>query len=367
MKTTITSMIGLICMTCMANGIYFVSGVDFRASWLKYSVATESDNQTVQIAPTMFKTISSVKAENAIYANPWSLRTNGNSIDFPATDVVGYNTSVPGYQNLSAEDITYTYPKSGEHLVRVIDNAPHNGYQVTFDSITNLTYVYCDYEANLETDAKWGMSFQVTKCPNVRKIVWVNSPTRTINPFPPSQLLKNLVSFYIKYPEKVTLFANWTLYGAPNLTNDLVFVNATQVGNETFKNNTKVKYACFPKAVKFGSNAFKLESAYQTGDDFGLNRICFGDGLTTVGKDALAAQINIKTIEFATNESDWIGAWNSNQTLVNWLGTLVQDSLDPNKATLIVGELNTTYWNANAKRPGTKSGSDPIVVVKVEK
>ena len=40
------------------------------------------------------------------------------------------------------------------------------------------------------------------------------------------------------------------------------------------------------------------------------------------------------TIEFASNEEDWIGAWNNNNVISNWIGA-AQATSNPNEAILI--------------------------------
>ena len=45
-----------------------------------------------------------------------------------------------------------------------------------------------------------------------------------------------------------------------------------------------------------------------------------GDTVQYIGQNSFWRQVNLKTIEFVTDEDDWIGTWNANTLLQQFFG-----------------------------------------------
>lgn len=106
-KTTILAIVSSIAV--MANaGLYFVSGGDFRKSYLKYTVETTNSNQEVEISPGEVSILRNWG--NQKFAGDWSIKSDGREYEF--TEFQGINSPYHsgGCSNVAPLKVTYSNP-----------------------------------------------------------------------------------------------------------------------------------------------------------------------------------------------------------------------------------------------------------------
>ena len=143
--------------------------------------------------------------------------------------------------------------------------------------------------------------------------------------------------------------------GTTNLVSGLYLPNVTNINDWSFNPST-ASFLRVPNIERIGLRVFNIldiPNVFQTNEekakealgDRGLKVLGIGDRLNYVGIDSFLCQHNLKTIEFTTDEEDWIGAWNNNSVLVGWLGTAVAVEGKDDEATLIwpADEVNDYY------------------------
>lgn len=143
--------------------------------------------------------------------------------------------------------------------------------------------------------------------------------------------------------------------GTTNLVSGLDLPNVTNVLDGTGSPST-ASFFRVPNIERIGVHVFNLinlpgvfqgdiDKAREALGDRGLKVLGIGDRLKYVGMNSFISQHNLKTIEFTTDEEDWIGTWNNNSVLVGWLGTAVAVAGKEDEATLIwpPDEVNEYY------------------------
>ena len=146
--------------------------------------------------------------------------------------------------------------------------------------------------------------------------------------------------------------------GTTNLVSGLDLPNVTNVFNGSFSPST-ASFFRVPNIERIEAYVFNIldipnvfqeneEKAKEALGDRGLKVLGIGDRLNYVGINSFISQHNLKTIEFTTDEEDWIGTWNNNSVLVGWLGTAVAVEGKDDEATLIwpADEVNDYYSTA---------------------
>ena len=107
-------------------------------------------------------------------------------------------------------------------------------------------------------------------------------------------------------------------------TNAMYFPNVTNIQNGCFQNSPRVSYASFPNVETIQGQAFNasrdaanvpISSDVFISNNWGLKALRIGDRLKYIGQNSFWRQLNLKTIEFVTDEEDWIGTWNANTLL----------------------------------------------------
>ncbi len=101
--------------------------------------------------------------------------------------------------------------------------------------------------------------------------------------------------------------------------------------------------------------------AYDTKhQNLGLYRLRIGDKITKMGLNCFYGHENLRTIEYVTDEENWIGKWNSS-ILANAIGTAIPVDGNPNEATIqpISGADGTYYTGVR------RIGSNAEIVVKI--
>ena len=106
-KTTILAIASSIAIMTNA-GLYFVSGGDFRNSYLKYTVETTNSNQEVEISPGEVSILRNWG--NQKFAGDWSIKSDGRECEF--TEFQGINSPYQdgGCSNVAPLKVTYYNP-----------------------------------------------------------------------------------------------------------------------------------------------------------------------------------------------------------------------------------------------------------------
>jgi hypothetical protein len=257
LKKLMTIVVATISMATFAKSIYFVSGGDFRECHIKYTLTTENDNETVELTPTSLRTLA-ISSANAKFNVPWSVKCNGIETTFLGTDCINQGASGSGNPgepvnatNVGATNVfplTMSFPTPSTKMVRVYDEK-YNIYQLLFKANPALTSLYVDFEQSSSASSKFSAAY----CTNLTSIVYANTKigeTRRIEGYD-FVSLPNLVNMEIKNPERF-LVVGQGAFNVLGMTNDLVFVNVTNLAKQTFKNLPNVHYASFPNVEVFG-------------------------------------------------------------------------------------------------------------------
>ena len=379
-KTSKTKMATLMVATAIAgmahsSGVYFVSGGDFRKSDMKYVLETTNENESVEVTPWGARPLSIWK-NNTKYAGPWQVKTDGEEIEYGVQSAIRQKTgSTAGGPIIDGELVfptsggggvtnaapwKHVYANPGRHLVKIYD-FKNNLYLMSFSYMTNMVSLHIDWKNHPAASLFYtSMMCYVQNNPNLTKL-YVRYPNLvvTLQGIDTCFALKDVT---IENPEQYTAIGNNTFWNCPLMECDMVFTNVTSVGYNVFRNTSSVKYVSLPKATTFGQMAiFNPESSNPSQ----MTVVRIGDGITNVGKSVLEGHVNLETIEFATNESNWVDVWNNHAILPSWLGTIALIEGEIDKATLTPAEYDSSrFANAN-RRPGTMGKT--ITVVKVDK
>ena len=321
-KTTILAIVSSIAV--MANsGLYFVSGGDFRNSYLKYTVETTNSNQEVEITPSEVSILRNWG--NQKFAGPWSVKSDGREYEF--TEFQGINSPYQsgGCSNVSPLKVSYSNP--GQHLVKMFD-PKGNLYQLSFKNMDELTSLYYDYTKS-PSSSQFGVEAACTvmDCKNLRSI-YFNLPENSVLKQNFVRLPK-LIDFKLEHPEYVkSIPDSW--FNSSQATNDMVFLNVTNIDSWAFCNANNIEYLCIPRIQKMGRNVFGRWSSPTTG----LKSIMIGDELNSIGEQCFVANRTLKTIEFASDREDWLDFWNNTPVLRDTFGQATAVEGQPDKATL---------------------------------
>ena len=245
---------------------------------------------------------------------------------------------------MQVEPFKYTYPKAGLHTVKLFDEKS-NIYQIKFYN-PNVVSLYLKW-----SDIPSGPEFPdhiksevVMGFPNLRTVYWEpydNKNTRYLPDFARS----NLVSCIFPNADIYTVIPSWRLAGCP-VTNDMVFVNVTNISGWALSNSPNIRYASFPNIISIGDGVLNNHK-YGSAAKPGLRRLRIGDTLTTLSHtNPFYMNPELTTIEFVTDQEDFVAAWNNHAIFPNWLGQASkQDGDGENEATLtpITGNSNPYY------------------------
>lgn len=337
--TTIAAM--LISLSTMAGGLYFVSGGDFRPSYIKYTVQTTNDNQTVNITPTLVYTLSNFS--NPDYTCPWSLKTMDTEYGYGPYDNIGVSASNLHPPCSNAAPYMVEYPHAGTHLVKLYDDLA-NIYNIKFDKMAEVTSLYIDW-SNINSTDKFGklMRIYVMYLYNCKSVFFGN-PANYYDSTTSYMFtrMSNCTHIAVLHPEVFTTLGQAYMCNCA-VTNDAIYINATGISDASFFASPYIEYASFPKAQTIGKNVFNI--LYFPNDDrlpstlvqelgLGLKTFGVGDSLQTVGQNALWRQVNLETIEFTTSQENWIEAWNNHAILPNWFGPAAAIEGKDDEATL---------------------------------
>lgn len=340
------------------GGLYFVSGGDFRPCVFKYQVETTEPNQEVEVCPA-HTTILWNWPHNGRYCGPWSIKTDGKETTMAS------NINVRSYYNgngcESIEPIKHTYPVPGRHLVKLYD-MKNNIYQVKFTNNPHIVSLQVNWE-NAAWFPQYGDVYEVLvdTCPKLESLVLripasKGGPMAKLNIGSGSPPMTKLRTLEISNSGVFTQAKGFN--GTTNLVSGLDLPNVTNVLDGTGSPST-ASFFRVPNIERIGGHVFNIldipgvfqgdiDKAREALGDRGLKVLGIGDRLKYVGMNAFISQHNLKTIEFTTDEEDWIGTWNNNSVLVGWLGTAVAVAGKEDEATLIwpPDEVNDHYSTA---------------------
>lgn len=337
------------------GGLYFVSGGDFRPCVFKYQVETTEPNQEVEVCPA-HTTILWNWPHNGRYCGPWSIKTDGKETTMASN--INVRSQYNGNGCKSIEPIKHTYPVPGRHLVKLYD-MKNNIYQVKFTNNPHIVSLQVNWE-----NAAWFPQYNdlyevlVDTCPKLESLVLripesKGGPMAMLNIGSGSPQMTRLRTLQISNTDVFTQAKglSWTT----NLVSGLDLPNVTNVLDGTGSPST-ASFFRVPNIERIGGHVFNIldipgvfqediDKARAALGDRGLKVLGIGDRLKYVGRNAFISQHNLKTIEFTTDEEDWIGTWNNNSVLVGWLGTVVAVAGKEDEATLIwpADEVNEYY------------------------
>lgn len=348
--------IGILASTfAFGGGLYFVSGGDFRPCVFKYQIETTEPNQEVEVCPA-HTTILWNWPHNGRYCGPWSIKTDGKETTMASN--INVRSQYNGNGCKSIEPIKHTYPVPGRHLVKLYD-MKNNIYQVKFTNNPHIVSLQVNWE-NAAWFPQYGDLYEVLvdTCPNLETLVLRIPESKggsmamlTIgNGSPRMTRLRTLeISNSGVFTQAKGL--SWTT----NLVSGLDLPNVTNVLDGTGSPST-ASFFRVPNIERIGGYVFNIlnlpdvfqediDKAREALGDRGLKVLGIGDRLKYVGMNSFISQHNLKTIEFTTDEEDWIGTWNNNSVLVGWLGTAVAVAGKEDEATLIwpEDEINEYY------------------------
>ena len=331
MKTKIAAMFALMASLAMAGGLYVVSGADFRPCLVKYVLETTEPNEEVEITPSTAVVLNNYPTGNEPYKGDWSVKTMGEEFTYGPYDNIRFSSPKGGCSN--AAPTKFTYPLPGKHLVKLF-NIKGNVYQIRMTNnnhIVSASVEWGDVPFASRHSGNAELWFQV--CPNLKSL-------RIAHPIGPN--LGRLTGLRDLPAIDDVQIVNPQMYDRIEtdagrectFTNDMVFVNVTNLGHRAFIKTYKVNYASFPKARRFGQQVFNQGIYNKTvleQNNWGLKRLRLGDCLEFLGQNSFWGQDTLDVIEFVTSEENWIAAWNNHAIA---FGTATAIEGEPNQATL---------------------------------
>jgi len=364
MKKLMTIVVATISMATFAKGIYFVSGGDFRDCHIKYHVTSETPNETLEITPTQLRVLG-VYSNRQQFNFPWSVKCNGEETTFLGTDCIGQAASgvgLPGAEVNGASveggatnvfPLTMTLPEPATRLVKIYDSA-YNIYNLQFKANPAITSIYVDWRDSPVAPLT-SMMLNIAYMSNLVNVVWGNPSglTTTIQGYQFIRLLK-LDNFQILNPQQFTAIGQGAM-NELNMTNDLVFVNVTNIQKQACRNNPNIHYVSIPNIQFMGEQSFNngaIGLGTTQSNNLGLHRLRIGDKLNSMGTNCFYGHENLKTIEFVTSQEDWIAAWNNHAILPLLFGTVTASETtgeadfqpDSEKATPPSSLTTSTRW-----------------------
>lgn len=312
---TIGTMFAMALFTSHGSGLYFVSGGDFRECKVKYVIETTEPNQTVDITPGMVCVLNNYPKGNEPFFGEWSLKTMGEEFTFSPFDNIRFSSPAGGCSN--AAPVKYTYPTTGRHLVKLY-NEKGNVYQLWITNNQNIVEAYIDWtSAPFAQKHSANSTISVQYCHNLKKLVIGHPVGTNLGKFSGLRDLPALDDVKILNPQMYNTIVADSVRECL-CTNDMVFVNVTNIGNRAFVHSYKINYASFPKLVQMGVQVFNQSKKNPTEleqNNWGLRKLRIGDSLATWGQNSFWGQTMLDTIEFYTQEENWIQAWNNHSIL----------------------------------------------------
>ena len=359
-KKTIIAAFMALSATVFASGLYFVSGGDFRPCNFKYALRTTEPNQTLTITPNKVFPLSNFG--NPEYAGEWSVKTMGEEFLFGKYDTIPDGSSLGG-SGVQVEPLEYTFPAPGIHNVKIYDELG-NIFVMNFHDNPNLVSVYIDWSSQKSVDKYSGyFSSLINNCANLKKIQIkfpYNGTEKIVMPWNSFNNLPNMEECVLTGTERFYSMNGCFQYNSA--TNAMYFPNVTNIQNGCFQNSPRVSYVSIPNVERIQGQALNaardaanapISNTEFMENNWGLKALRIGDRLKYIGQNSFWRQLNLTTIEFVTDEEDWIGTWNANNYLTQFFG--VASAIDGVSDTATLTQLptseiqNSTYTELSAR------------------
>ena len=114
-----------------------------------------------------------------------------------------------------------------------------------------------------------------------------------------------------------------------SMTNAICMPYVEVFTGATFQNSPRIPELIIPRAktlsgqtANIARDAFNVALNGNTviNEGWGLKRLRIGDGLESMGQNSFWNQRNLKTIEFVTDDENWIDTWNNKVFLTQFFG-----------------------------------------------
>lgn len=349
-----------VCAGTFAKGIYFVSGGDFRPCNFKYTLRTTEPNQTMTLTPNKVFPLSNYG--NPEYAGEWSVKTMGEEFVFGKYDTIPDGSSLGG-SGVQVEPLEYTFPTPGIHNVKIYDELG-NIFILNFHDNPNLVSVYIDWSSQKSVDRYSGyFSSLINSCANLKKVQIkfpYNGTENVAMPWHSFNNLPNVDECVVTGAERFYSMNGCFQYNSA--TNAMYFPNVTNLQNGCFQNSPRVSYVSIPNVETIQGQAFNasrdaennpISSDMFISNNWGLKALRIGDRVRYIGANSFWRQLNLTTIEFVTDEEDWIGKWNASYYFRQFFG--VASAIDGVSDTATLTQLptseiqNSTYSELSAR------------------
>ena len=317
-------------------------------------------NQTLTITPNKVFPLSNYG--NPGYAGEWSVKTLGEEFVFGKYDTIPDGSALGG-SGVQVEPLEYIFPTPGIHNVKIYDELG-NIYIINFHDNPNLVSVYINWSSQKSVDRYSGyFSSLINNCANLKKVQIkfpYNGTEKIAMPWNSFNNLPNVEECVVTGAERFCSMNGCFQYNSA--TNAMYFPNVTNIQNGCFQNSPRVSYASFPNVERIQGQAFNaardatnvaISNPVFMENNWGLKVLRIGDKLKYIGTNSFWRQLNLTTIEFVTDEEDWIGTWNANNYLTQFFG--VASAIDGVSDTATLTQLptseiqNSTYTELSAR------------------
>lgn len=326
-KTIFTICLLMAATTTFSGGLYLVSGSDFRPCNIKYQLLTTTENQTLEVTPKRVFPLANYN--NTLYEGPWSVKTQGQEFNFTPYETIPGGSSL-GPNGVEIQPLQFTYALPGSHLVKIYDEWG-NIYQLGFNNWDDLYSLHIDW--SLQKSAQQYSRLQAVTIwnnANLKKVYIKYSYFGTES----VEMAKNMFNTLTNIDECIVLGTERFVTLNNNfrfnfMTNGLSFPNVTTITGNCFTSSQRISYLSVPNArvmygqtcgLSRGTQNEPLTDEAIIGNNWGLKAIRIGDALETIGLNSFWRQVNLNTVEFVTDEEDWIGKWNSMTLLTQFFG-----------------------------------------------
>ena len=160
--------------SALANGIYLVSGGDFRIPTMKYMIRATEPNQQVEVYPSYLQPLGFWN--NPQFDGEWSLKVDG--VETIHSGNTGIRSSWgSGYGQL-LEDLNMTFPDTNKHLVKMFNNTMGAMYSVSFTNNQSITDIAINLTGATQMLDKYTLKQKIANCKNMESIT-ITYPTET--------------------------------------------------------------------------------------------------------------------------------------------------------------------------------------------
>ena len=262
------------------------------------------------------------------------------------------------YGGTNVAPYMYTFPKAGKHLVKLYDTKC-NIYNIVFNN-PRLVGVYVDW-TEIPTRDEFLNSLAIYfrgGSSGMDSIYWGVPNGQTGLSFPEHSSwndYKTLDKLVLLNNDSYVNITESALRDYTNMVFDAVFPNVTNLSKNAFRMCGEIHYASFPKIVSIGEASFWMGSFQSSEVNRGVYTLRIGDTLQSLGIHAFYGCEKLTTIEFVTDQEDFVAAWNNHAIFPNWLGTASKqegDGEDEATITPIPGSVakNGPYYT-NTRNP----------------